>query len=257
MAYEACLFDMDGVLINTRRAVTAFWTGVAREHQVTLSRADFEERIYGCPGIQTLDTLFPHLGSAERDAVLVSMLEYEATQPYVAMPGVLGFVRALAGRGIPTALVTSGDRAKVRSVAAQLALDGLFDATVTVEDVRRGKPNPDAYRLAAARLSVEAERCIVFEDSRSGVQAAVAAGAACVGVGPEGAEAPLLARGAIVVIPDFAPGSVRIADSGDASGPWLPLAGGTRLIFPAQGQPGGDESGVGSGTAPRSRGRPG
>lgn len=254
MAYEACLFDMDGVIIDTRRAVTTFWAGVAQHHGVTLSRADFEERIYGCPGVQTLDTLFSHLGPAERDAVLASMLEYETAQPYVALPGVLDFVRALAGRGIPTALVTSGDRAKVRSVASQIALEGLFGTTVTVEDVQRGKPAPDAYRLAAARLGVQAERCIVFEDSRSGVQAAVAAGAACVGVGPEAAKAALLARGATGVIPDFTPGSIRIAESDDASSPGLPLAGGAWLILPAQSQPAGEESGVGSGTAPRSRG---
>lgn len=227
MQYDACLFDMDGVIIDTHRAVTAFWNDVARKHGVTLTEADFSQRIYGCPGAQTLDVLFPQVPPGEKRAILAHMKVYEERQQYVPVVGALDFVRSLRRAGILTALVTSGDRPKVAAVAAQLALDGLFDTRVTVEDVARGKPAPDGYRLAAGRLGVAPERCIVFEDSLSGMQAAVAAGATGIGVRQAGGAA-LLEAGAQAVIPGFTAEHIRLgrADAPPGAGRVLRLAGG-------------------------------
>ena len=216
MHYDACLFDMDGVVIDTHQAVTAFWTGFAAARGVALTPEDFSRHIYGVPGAQTLGVLFPDLTPGERAAALDHMQAVETAQTYVPVTGVLAFLRALRERGIPAALVTSGDAWKIREVGAQLGLDGLFAATVTHEDVARGKPAPECYRLAAERLGVAPERCIAFEDSLSGVAAAVASGALTVGVSPAGGAA-LLERGACHVIRDFSAGSVRLLEPGAAA----------------------------------------
>lgn len=204
MSYTAILFDMDGVVIDTHDSVTVFWQAVAAELSMTLSQADFEQHIYGCPAEHTFATLFPHLSSAHKAAIFERMQEYELNLSYTAVPGVKVLLQTLRQHRIPTALVTSGDRWKVQAVSDQLGLAGLFAAYVTINDVSRGKPHPDAYLLGARRLGQPPRRCLVFEDAVSGVSAAVAAGATCIGVQSSARLAEALRQaGAGYTIPDF------------------------------------------------------
>ncbi|MBN1963040.1 MAG: HAD family phosphatase, partial [Anaerolineae bacterium] len=203
MVYYAVLFDMDGVLIDTHEPVTRFWQEMAGRYGVTISEADFTRHVYGCPSEHTLAVLFSHLSAAECQGILDYADEFEARVTYTPLPGVLDLLRGLQAHGIPTALVTSGNRQKVRSVARDLPLDGLFTEQVTKEDVPHGKPDPAGYREAAQRLSVSPEQCIVFEDSVAGVRAAVAAGAFCVGVRPADTATALHEVGARHAITDF------------------------------------------------------
>jgi len=200
MPYQAVLFDMDGVLIDTHRAVTDFWLTLATEYEVQLSADDFTRHIYGVPGTHTLDVLFPMIQGEARAAAFRRMNHYEANQQYIPVAGVLTVLAALKQHGIPAALVTSGDHHKVTEVSRQLGLEGAFKGVVTVDDIERGKPHPDPYLKGAAIVGVPAERCVVFEDSLSGVQAGVAAGALVVGIGTGSA---LREVGATHLIPDF------------------------------------------------------
>lgn len=224
MQYRALLFDMDGVVIDTESAVTVFWERLAARHGVTLTPEDFDSTIYGRPLGRTLDALFPHLTSDERAAVSAEALDYETNQTYIAMPGVIDLLRALKANDIPAALVTSGERFKVAEVFRQLEIGDLFSAVVTAEDIPVGKPHPACYQLGAKRLNVPAARCVSFEDSISGVQAAIAAGTHCIGVRPARTASALLAEGVRGVIPDFS--AVRLgADKG------LQVADGLRVAF--------------------------
>jgi HAD superfamily hydrolase (TIGR01509 family) len=207
--YRAVLFDMDGVIIDTHQAITAFWLDLAGVHGVNLTGADFTQHVYGCPAEHTLDRLFPHLDAGERQAVLADMEEYETNQVYIAMDGAAALLRALKQHDIPTVLVTSGAWFKVNAVMGQLGIDGLFSAYVTADDIRHGKPHPECYLLAAQSLQQPPERCIVFEDAVTGVQAAVASGALCVGIRPPGGESALLEAGARHVIAGLASASLR------------------------------------------------
>lgn len=209
MPYQAILFDMDGVLVDTHQAVTSFWQKWSRLHQVRLSQSDFQQNIYGCPATHTLDVFFPALNSTQREKILADLNESEINQPYTAVTGVLPFLAELKRCDIPRALVTSGEQWKVKAVLTQLGLDDTFNVIVTVADIKQGKPNPDCYLLGAARLQVAPENCIVFEDALSGVKAAVAAGALCVGVQSED-PAPLLRAGAGYVVPDFSAVTFRV-----------------------------------------------
>ncbi len=209
MPYNAILFDLDGVVIDTHQSVTEFWLALAAEQQIQLTPADFQQHIYGCPMSHTFDTLFPHLDERQRQDILAYERQYEINQTYLAVPGVITLLQTLKQHSIPTALVTSADTWKVEVVERQLDLASLFATYVTVGEIRRGKPHPDGYLLAAQRLQTPPQHCLVFEDAISGVQAAVAAGATCIGVRPPDTAAVLLEAGACHTIPNFTAVSVR------------------------------------------------
>jgi HAD superfamily hydrolase (TIGR01509 family) len=143
------------------------------------------------------------------------LADYEANLTYTAIEGVLTFLDTLKQNNIPTALVTSGDRWKVKEVTGQLGLTGVFAAAITVNDIRRGKPDPECYLLAAQALQKLPERCLVFEDSISGVKAATAAGTFCIGVQAPQFAGALYQAGAGYVAPDF--NGVRLATGGGDS----------------------------------------
>jgi sugar-phosphatase len=201
--FEAFLFDMDGVVIDTHQAVTDFWEALARKHAVALTSAIFDQHIYGSPSMDTLNHVFPQLTADERGRVIQSLVDSETMQTYVEVKGVTTLLRVLKEHSIPTALVTSGERWKVDEVIRQLELDGLFTVEVTAGDIRQGKPHPECYLLAAHKLGTTPERCIVFEDSINGMKAGVAAGAVGIGVRPAHLARTLLEVGARHVVADF------------------------------------------------------
>jgi HAD superfamily hydrolase (TIGR01509 family) len=209
-SYRAALFDMDGVIVDTAAAVALFWQQIAQQHGIRLSEDEITRYVHGRPTRGVLDALFPWLDTDARREVHAQMREYELADTYHEVPGAVDLVRALRRGGVATALVTSGEPAKVETVIRQLGLEGLFDTVVTANDVHTGKPNPECYLLAARRLGVEPEACVVFEDAVSGVRAATAAGAACIGVGAPEAEAALFAEGAIAVVPNFTELGVKL-----------------------------------------------
>jgi HAD superfamily hydrolase (TIGR01509 family) len=226
--YAAVLFDMDGVIIDSHVAVTRFWQKLAAANGIRLSEADFTQFIYGRKAAYTLEQLFPDLSPASWQQALDELLAEEAVMTYVPIPGVLAFIAALRSQGVPLALVTSADPAKVHVVLDQLGLADAFQTHVTAQDVSRGKPFPEPYQLAADRLGFPSATCVVFEDSQSGAQAAVAAGAACVGVNTN--PDLLLSVGARHVIPDFS--AVEVVASAGA-GLAVQLTPDQRLFFRA------------------------
>jgi HAD superfamily hydrolase (TIGR01509 family) len=95
------------------------------------------------------------------------------------MHDVVALVREYRGR-IPMAVASGGHRDLVERTLRELGIEGFFDAVVTSEDYVRGKPAPDPFLKAADLLRVAPERCLVFEDTATGEEAARAAGMACV-----------------------------------------------------------------------------
>ena len=99
-----------------------------------------------------------------------------ATRGISPVPGVLDFLAAARSAGIRCAVATSASRANLDACLSALSLQNAFCATVTGEEVPRGKPAPDIFALAASRTGIPPSQCLAFEDSPAGVSSAHAAG---------------------------------------------------------------------------------
>jgi HAD superfamily hydrolase (TIGR01509 family) len=171
---RAVLLDMDGTLVDSDASVERAWTTWSAEHG--LDPAAVLAVAHGSPADLTVHRLLPELDEA---AVAASAqrqldLQYDDLVDVVAAPGAPELLAALDRTGLPWAVVTSADvrLAKVRLGAAGIEPPVL----VTVEDVQRGKPDPEGFRLAAARLGMDPATCLVVEDSEPGLAAGRAAG---------------------------------------------------------------------------------
>jgi mannitol-1-/sugar-/sorbitol-6-phosphatase len=177
----AALFDLDGTLINSEARSLAVWAMLLDNHGV----AHDENVLRGFMGRRGPDVLGEVMPGYDTHALMAEINSYVALPglPEVEIvPGAVEFVRAVAGSGAPTALVTSARRWWAEDRLRWLGVYDLVRTIVTAEDVTAGKPDPEAYLTAAARLHVPPGECVVFEDSLAGIAAARAAGMTCVGL---------------------------------------------------------------------------
>lgn len=197
--FSAVLFDMDGVLIDSNSVIERGWREAAETFGKTISQDDIIKHIHGQPGPHTIQALFSDQPVEAQRKIQAHIIYVENTAEYDPIPGVAALITSLDSVGIRVGIVTSGWREKIDRVTAMLGVQHCISVIVERDDVKKGKPFPEPYLLAAERLSTPPEKIIVFEDSRSGVTSAVSAGTCCVGIG--GIE--LIANGARCVIPDF------------------------------------------------------
>lgn len=175
----AALFDLDGVLIDSESIYTVFWN---RMNELFPTGIDnFSYVIKGTTLPQILDRYFPD--PKVQAELRVYLKKQEAEMVYRIFPGVERFLKTLKEKGIPTAIVTSSNDAKMKVLFDSLpGFRDYFDVVVTDTDVTRSKPDPQGYMLAAERLGVPSEHCVVFEDSRAGLEAGRRAGGKVVAV---------------------------------------------------------------------------
>ena len=173
---SAVIFDLDGVLVDSRAAVDAAWLEWGSHHGL-----DPELVLRSFPGMRTRDAIVVLAPETDADVESARIIERELAlvDRVRPIPGARALIERLpAGRW---GIATSGTAAIARS---RLTFAGLPipDVFITAEMVRRGKPDPEVYQQAAARLGVAAAECVVFEDAPSGVAAAATAGGLVVGV---------------------------------------------------------------------------
>jgi HAD superfamily hydrolase (TIGR01509 family) len=179
VAIAALVLDMDGLLVDSEtlagEALRLFLRGHGHEMlPSTLERAlgrRLPEAIavvaeeYGLPG--PLDEL----------VVAYDAIRLEALRGHVVpMPGAVALLDWAAAKGLPRALATSSARGQAEVALTEAGLMGRFDVEVTGDEVQFGKPAPDLFLLAAERLGVPPESCVVFEDAPAGLEAAARAG---------------------------------------------------------------------------------
>ncbi|MET7506113.1 HAD-IA family hydrolase [Streptomyces albidoflavus] len=168
---DALLFDNDGTLVSSVDSALRCWTRWAEE--AGLTAADFAGvPMHGRPSAEIVADLIPAAGVPAAVA-RIEDLEVEAVAEGVEpVPGALALLGSLAADR--WAVVTSASR---RLAEARLAAVGIHPSiVVAADDITRGKPDPEPFLLAAARLGVAPERCVVFEDAPAGLASGRAAG---------------------------------------------------------------------------------
>lgn len=172
----AVLLDLDGVLVESGSTVERSWRGWAVRHG--LAPDTVVRMCHGRPTAETISLVAPHL-DARAEAEALEREQAADTSELSACPGAGRLLAALpAGRH---AVVTSGGRALATARLRGVGLP-VPETLVAAGDVPNGKPAPDGYLAAAARLGVAAADCVVVEDSRPGVLAARAAGCRVIGI---------------------------------------------------------------------------
>lgn len=204
MATEiAVIFDMDGVLVDTFEAHLESWNVVAHEEGTEMTRRQFAET-FGRTSREIIAILWPERAD---DAAAVrdfddrkeAAFRQIISRNFPAMPGAVALLNSLAADGIPMAVGSSGPSANVALVVEKLRAADLLSAMITADDVTRGKPDPQVFLLAAERMGIAPEQCIVVEDAQAGVAAARAAGMHCVGIASTGRTREELAAADLVV----------------------------------------------------------
>ena len=203
--FQAVVFDMDGVVIDShpahRQAWQTFLSSLGKE--VTLNELDFI-----LDGRKRCEILRYFLGDITREeaAILGKKKDEffrEAALELRLIPGVKIFLDSLRDQRISLGLATSASASRTHFTLRRLNLKGHFQVVVTGDDVDQGKPNPAMYRMACQALAVDPQDAIAIEDAVSGVVAARGAGMKCVGVSRNGKRDQLRDAGASGIIEDF------------------------------------------------------
>lgn len=184
-SYNAYLFDCDGTIADSMPLHYLAWKTALAEWNCS-----FDEQLFyawgGIPVAEIISLLNKRDGLSmpvEGVSSRKENLYLELLPQLKAVPEVVEHMEAQHGR-IPFAVVSGSTRDSVTASLVSLQLLDRFDALVCAGDYAKGKPDPEAFLLAAAKLGVAPETCLVFEDTALGIQAAKAAGMASVKIPP-------------------------------------------------------------------------
>ena len=189
MRVRAVIFDLDGVLIDSepswRRATRELLQAHGRKFKPVIAEQHMGMRIRDIAAVLVAAHDLA-VDPEEFGARLIDMLLAQFDRALAPMEGAAEALALVAAAGLPMAVATSSPRRVVNAVMKRFGWR--FAAVCSGDDVENGKPAPDIYQLAAARLGVDAGGCVAIEDSVNGVRAAKAAGMRCIAV-PAGSAA--------------------------------------------------------------------
>ena len=176
----AFIFDLDGTLADSMPYHVRAWAQLSDDLGLGLSEVEVFARVFGISTREVARGLFgDRLPAAEqqrlgerKEAIFRAMYGPQMQ----AIPGALAFVRAAHARGIRLAIATGAGDVNTDFIVNTLGIRACFGVMVTADDVTRGKPHPEPFLTAAARLGVPPARCLVFEDAPAGLESAHGAG---------------------------------------------------------------------------------
>lgn len=186
---KAVIFDLDGVIVDTAHYHYLAWKRLAAELGFDLT-IDQNELLKGVSRMRSLDIILDlggiKLSDSEKERIANKknswFVEYvNGMKPEEIFPGVKELLRSIRAKGLKVALASSSKNAP--AVIRLLNIQNEFDAVVDGTMIIHSKPDPEIFLLAAKKLGIEPASCVVFEDAEAGVEAALAAGMKCVGIG--------------------------------------------------------------------------
>ena len=182
---KAVIWDMDGVIAYTAPYHLKAWQGVFQKRGVDFTEEDFRRHFGQRNDTIVKSVLGEGLSKEEVDAVAdekEKSFRHTIGQDINPLPGVIELMTSLIRQGFKMALASSAPRENIKLVTQTLGINNYFQSIIAGRDVTEGKPSPQIFLLAAQKLAVKPENCIVIEDSVAGVRAAKRAGMHCLAV---------------------------------------------------------------------------
>jgi len=186
---DACIFDLDGVIVDTAKYHYLAWRDLATELGFVFT-LDHNERLKGVSRMTSLEILL-EVGGVTLDENRKLELADQKNRQYVSyiekmtpdeiLPGVIDFLKSIRSAGIKTAIGSASKNTPL--ILDRLQLNSYFDVVIDGNKVSEAKPNPEVFLKGAYELGVSPSNCIVFEDAAAGVEAAIRGGMKCVGIG--------------------------------------------------------------------------
>jgi beta-phosphoglucomutase len=186
---EGCIFDLDGVIVDTARYHFIAWKALAEELGFEFTEED-NEQLKGVSRMRSLDILL-EIGGLDFPQKKKEELAQRKNEHYRSfilkmtpdeiLPGALDFLKQVKDNNIPVA-VGSGSK-NAMTILDRLKLTSWFDAIIDGTKISNAKPDPEIFIKGANELKVSPNKCVVFEDARSGIEAALNGGMKAVGIG--------------------------------------------------------------------------
>lgn len=185
MAIKAVIFDMDGVISDTQKVHAEVEERLLKKYGINLGAKEITKRFAGVSDREMFRILFAEFNKECPD---ISQLLNEKWKKMIRMAkgritevrGTVHFIYRVSHRGFKLAVASGSRMIFIRKVLKELMLTHCFDAVVSTDEVKNGKPDPAVFLLAAKRLSVEPGECVVIEDGIGGMIAAKNAGMRCI-----------------------------------------------------------------------------
>jgi len=186
---RACIFDLDGVIVDTAKYHFIAWKQLADELGFVFTH-EHNELLKGVSRMQSLEILLK-IGNIQLNEQEKQFYADQKNERYVGyvmkmtpdeiLPGVVAFLNQLKTENIKIALGSASKNAPV--ILEQTGIAHLFDAVIDGNQVSNAKPDPEVFLMGAKKLNVAPLDCVVFEDAMAGIEAAKAGSMMCVGVG--------------------------------------------------------------------------
>lgn len=177
---KAALFDLDGVIFDTEPQYTRFWERMGSDTHPDIP--DFAHLIKGQTLTQIFDKHYPNQTELQ-EQIIAELDVFEKNMEFNYLPGFEQFLKDIKQLGLKTAVVTSSNHSKMKSVYTHHPeFTSMFDKIFTAEDFTESKPSPECYLIGARHFGFKPQDCIGFEDSFNGLKSVQSAGMYVVGV---------------------------------------------------------------------------
>lgn len=203
------IFDMDGVVIDSNPYHKIAWGKFLKGKGIPCDEQFFDNVLSGRTGPTSLKIIF---GDQLPDTLLEEYLSevdenyqniLRRSEDVKPIAGLYEFLESIRANGHRLGLATSAPPLNIELGLEKLKLEGVFEVVIGKVDVVNGKPHPEVYLTTVERLGLPLERCIVFEDSKAGIQSALSAGMPVVGIASGHSKEDLLKEGVSLAVDDF------------------------------------------------------
>ena len=189
MRTDACIFDLDGVLVDTAKYHFKAWKRLTDKLGIDFTEND-NERLKGVSRMASLEIILEigNIKLGERKKLEYATLKNNWYIEYISkmtpseiLPGCVQFITELKNAKIRIAIGSASKNTPM--ILERVGIQGMFDAVADGNNISKAKPDPEVFLKAADMVGIKPEECVVFEDAVAGVQAALNAGMMCIGIG--------------------------------------------------------------------------